>query len=166
MKWDPSWDISILADFRPIRYKLSCCDSLWSRYYVGKNLLFKSVLGHCEQYCTRHVSQCRLKDCHVSCLKVKTKGRVGCCFEFYRNFDRNSRRRYLDFYFVSLDQFDWFGQNLKVSKVRKSHGSYDLNLGSKRLILARIIRSRSWPNIRVSQNVQTRKLMLATSFSG
>ena len=28
-----------------------------------------------------------------------------------------------------------------------SHGSYDLNLGSKRLILARDIRSRSWPHI-------------------
>ena len=28
-----------------------------------------------------------------------------------------------------------------------SHGSYDLNLSSKRLILARDIRSRSWPNI-------------------
>ena len=28
-----------------------------------------------------------------------------------------------------------------------SHGSYDLNLGSKRLILAGDIRSRSWPNI-------------------
>ena len=28
-----------------------------------------------------------------------------------------------------------------------SHGSYDLNLGSKRLILVADIRSRSWPNI-------------------
>ena len=28
-----------------------------------------------------------------------------------------------------------------------SHGSYDSNLGSKRLILARDVRSRSWPNI-------------------
>jgi hypothetical protein len=28
-----------------------------------------------------------------------------------------------------------------------SHGSYDLNLGSKRLILVRDIRPRSWPNI-------------------
>jgi hypothetical protein len=28
-----------------------------------------------------------------------------------------------------------------------SHGSYDSNLGSKRLILAGDIRSRSWPNI-------------------
>ena len=28
-----------------------------------------------------------------------------------------------------------------------SHGSYDSNLGSKRLILARDIKSRSWPNI-------------------
>ena len=28
-----------------------------------------------------------------------------------------------------------------------SHGSYDLNLGSKRLILVGDIRSRSWPNI-------------------
>ena len=29
--WDPPWGISILADFRPMGYKLSCCDSLWSR---------------------------------------------------------------------------------------------------------------------------------------
>ena len=37
MQWDPMWGISILADFRPMGYKLSCCDSL----------LFESVLGHC-----------------------------------------------------------------------------------------------------------------------
>ena len=29
--WDPPWGISILADFRPMEYKLSCCGSLWSR---------------------------------------------------------------------------------------------------------------------------------------
>ena len=34
--------ISILADFRPMGYKLSCCGSLWS-----SDLLLKSVLGHC-----------------------------------------------------------------------------------------------------------------------
>ena len=34
--------ISILADLRPRGNKLSCCDSL------GKKLLFKYVLGHCE----------------------------------------------------------------------------------------------------------------------
>ena len=39
------WGISILADFRPMGYKLSCCDSVWS----GLNVLFKSILGHCEQ---------------------------------------------------------------------------------------------------------------------
>ena len=42
----PVWRISILADFRPMGYKLSCLGSLWS---VGKDLLFKSVLGHCGQ---------------------------------------------------------------------------------------------------------------------
>ena len=26
----PMWRISILADIRPIGYKLSCCGSLWS----------------------------------------------------------------------------------------------------------------------------------------
>ena len=36
-----SWGILVLADFRPMRYRLSCCGS------QGKNLLFKSVLGHC-----------------------------------------------------------------------------------------------------------------------
>ena len=40
-KWNPPWRISILADFKPMVYKLSCCGSL------GKNLLFKFVLGHC-----------------------------------------------------------------------------------------------------------------------
>ena len=34
--------ISILGDFRPIGYKLSCCGSL------GKDLIFESVLGHCD----------------------------------------------------------------------------------------------------------------------
>ena len=34
-----------------------------------------------------------------------------------------------------------------------SHGSYDLNLGSKRLILAGDIRSRSWPNISDSYGI-------------
>ena len=37
------WGISILADFRPMGYKLSCCDSLWSG--LGKNLLFKENAG-------------------------------------------------------------------------------------------------------------------------
>ena len=37
------WGISILADFRPIEYQLSCCGSLG----LGKNLLVKSALGHC-----------------------------------------------------------------------------------------------------------------------
>ena len=41
------WGISILADFRPMGYKLSCCGSLWSS--LGKNLLFKSALGHCDK---------------------------------------------------------------------------------------------------------------------
>ena len=43
MYWDPPWRISILADFRPMGYKLSCCGSL------GKNLLFKSILGRCAE---------------------------------------------------------------------------------------------------------------------
>ena len=33
--------ILILADIRPMGYKLSCCG-------LGKNLLFKSILGRCE----------------------------------------------------------------------------------------------------------------------
>ena len=37
------WGISILADFRPMGYKLSCCGSLC----LGKDFLFKSALGHC-----------------------------------------------------------------------------------------------------------------------
>ena len=37
---NPMWGISILADFRPMGYKLLCCQ-------LGKNLSFKSVLGHC-----------------------------------------------------------------------------------------------------------------------
>ena len=36
------WEISILVDFRPMGYKLSCCGSC-----LGKNFLFKSALGHC-----------------------------------------------------------------------------------------------------------------------
>jgi hypothetical protein len=36
-----------------------------------------------------------------------------------------------------------------------SHGSYDLNLGSKRLILVGDIRSRSWPHIGDSYGMYT-----------
>ena len=36
-----------------------------------------------------------------------------------------------------------------------SHGSYDLNLGSKRSIVAEDIRSRSWPNIGDSYGIWT-----------
>ena len=39
------WKISIRVDFRPIGYKLSCCGSI----ALGKNLLFKSGLGHCAK---------------------------------------------------------------------------------------------------------------------
>ena len=39
--WDPMWGISILVDFIPMGYKLSCCSSLCS-------VLFKSFLGHCD----------------------------------------------------------------------------------------------------------------------
>ena len=35
--------ISILADFRPMGYNLSCCGI----FGLGKNLLFKSLLGRC-----------------------------------------------------------------------------------------------------------------------
>ena len=34
--------ILILADIRPMGYRLSCCGSL------GKDFLFKSILGHCD----------------------------------------------------------------------------------------------------------------------
>ena len=37
------WGISILADFRPMEYKLSCCV-----FALGKNVSFNSVLGHCS----------------------------------------------------------------------------------------------------------------------
>ena len=40
------WGISILDDFKPMGYKLSCCGIVFG---LGKNLLFKSILGHCEQ---------------------------------------------------------------------------------------------------------------------
>ena len=39
------WGISIHGDFRPMWHKLSCYGSLG----LGKNLLCKSVLGHCER---------------------------------------------------------------------------------------------------------------------
>jgi hypothetical protein len=47
-----------------------------------------------------------------------------------------------------------------------SHGSYDLNLGSKRLILARDIRPRSWPNIGDSYGISFVRvcLFMAKSF--
>ena len=44
MQWNPPWGISILADFRPIGYRLSCCGI----FGLGKFLLLKSVLGHCD----------------------------------------------------------------------------------------------------------------------
>ena len=50
MKSNPMCGISILADFIPMGYKLSCCGSLWSR----KELFFKSVLGHCAHECSMH----------------------------------------------------------------------------------------------------------------
>ena len=37
--------ILILADIRPMGYKLSCCG-------LGKNLLFKSILGRCVRTIT------------------------------------------------------------------------------------------------------------------
>ena len=41
------WGISILAAFRPMGYKFSS----WVVFGLGKNLLFKSILGHCvHQY--------------------------------------------------------------------------------------------------------------------
>ena len=42
------WEISILADFRPMEYKLSCGAVVV--FGLGKNLLFKFALGHCEQH--------------------------------------------------------------------------------------------------------------------
>ena len=39
------WGISILADFRPMGYKFHTVVV----FGQGKNLLFESVLGHCEQ---------------------------------------------------------------------------------------------------------------------
>ena len=38
------WGISIHADSRPMGYKLSYCGS----HCLGKNILFKSALGHCD----------------------------------------------------------------------------------------------------------------------
>ena len=38
----PPWGISILADFRPMGYKLLCCGSIWSRL---EPFIFKSILG-------------------------------------------------------------------------------------------------------------------------
>ena len=35
--------ILILADIRPMGYKLPCCGSIG----LGKNILFKSILGRC-----------------------------------------------------------------------------------------------------------------------
>ena len=39
------WGISILADFRPMGYKLAC--SAVVVFGLGKDLLFKSVLERC-----------------------------------------------------------------------------------------------------------------------
>ena len=38
------WGISILADFRPMGYNYHAVVV----FGLGKNFLFKSVLGHCE----------------------------------------------------------------------------------------------------------------------
>ena len=38
------WGISILADFRPMGYKFSAVVV----FGLGKNFLFKSILGHCD----------------------------------------------------------------------------------------------------------------------
>ena len=40
----PLWRISILADIRPMGYKLSCSLVVFG---LGKDILFKSVLGRC-----------------------------------------------------------------------------------------------------------------------
>jgi hypothetical protein len=40
-----------------------------------------------------------------------------------------------------------FFNKINAGQFAMSHGSYDLNLGSKRFILVGDIRSRSWPNI-------------------
>ena len=45
-----------------------------------------------------------------------------------------------------------------------SNGSYDLNLGSKRLILARDIRPRSWPNIGDSYGMSYSQISSYTVF--
>jgi hypothetical protein len=45
-----------------------------------------------------------------------------------------------------------------------SHGSYDLNLGSIRLILARDIRSRSWPNIGDSYGMSKKSFLNQTIY--
>ena len=42
-KKELGWWISILADFDPIRYALSCSASL----SLGYDFLSKSILGHC-----------------------------------------------------------------------------------------------------------------------
>ena len=44
MQWNPQWRISILVDFRPKGYNLSCAVVVFG---MGKDILFKSVLGHC-----------------------------------------------------------------------------------------------------------------------
>ena len=44
MYWDPMWGILILADFRPLGISFHSVIV----FGLGKNLLFKSVLGHCE----------------------------------------------------------------------------------------------------------------------
>ena len=43
MYWDPMWGILILADFRPMSISFNAVIV----FGLGKNLLFKSVLGHC-----------------------------------------------------------------------------------------------------------------------
>ena len=43
MYWDPMWGISILADFRPMGISIHAV----AVFGLGKNLLFKSVLGRC-----------------------------------------------------------------------------------------------------------------------
>ena len=42
------WGISILADFRPGLWGISFQAVVF--FGLGKNLLFKSVLGHCRMY--------------------------------------------------------------------------------------------------------------------
>ena len=43
--WDPMWGISILADFRPI---LDVSFHTVVVFALGKDFLFKFVLGHCD----------------------------------------------------------------------------------------------------------------------